>query len=89
MTTISVIIAAPSYDDNLQILSSLNSIDYPKDKMEIILAIGRCPSAQRNRAAEIANGDILYFLDCNARLEINAFKNVTYIMDNDCLSFIH
>ena len=44
-------------------LEALEGIDYPRDRMEIIVAEGSCPSRQRNRAAAEATGEIIYFLD--------------------------
>ena len=38
-------------------------LDYPADKCEVILARGKQPSAQRNRAVERAQGELIYFLD--------------------------
>lgn len=38
-------------------------LDYPRDKLEIIVARGKQPSVQRNVAMRAARGDIIYFLD--------------------------
>lgn len=48
-------------------LQGLSRIDYPADLLEIIITEGEQPSAQRNRAAREAHGDILYFLDDDSR----------------------
>ena len=44
-------------------LDALKGSDYPRDRMEVLVAEGRQPSAQRNLAAREAVGEILYFLD--------------------------
>jgi Glycosyl transferase family group 2 len=44
-------------------LGALKGVDYPADRLEVIVAEGRQPSVQRNLAAREANGEILYFLD--------------------------
>lgn len=44
-------------------LDALRRTDYPADSFEVLIAEGKCPSLQRNLAAEKAEGDILYFLD--------------------------
>lgn len=44
-------------------LTALSNAHYPKDKLEVIIVEGRCPSHQRNQAADIASGEYLYFLD--------------------------
>src|SRR5690606_4367208 len=38
-------------------------LDYPGDKLEILIARGRQPSVQRNSALKAASGEIIYFLD--------------------------
>ena len=44
-------------------LERLKAVAYPSDGFEILVAEGRSPSSQRNRAAAAATGDVLYFLD--------------------------
>jgi cellulose synthase/poly-beta-1,6-N-acetylglucosamine synthase-like glycosyltransferase len=44
-------------------LEGLGRVDYPAALLEILVAYGKQPSRQRNRAAETASGEILYFLD--------------------------
>lgn len=38
-------------------------VEYPRPLLDVIVAEGRSPSSQRNRAAREAKGEILYFLD--------------------------
>lgn len=44
-------------------LERLRVVDYPVERLEVLVAEGRCPSRQRNLAASGAAGEILYFLD--------------------------
>lgn len=44
-------------------LAAAQSLDYPRDKMEIIVARGKQPAVQRNLALKTARGDLIYFLD--------------------------
>ncbi|WP_298440332.1 glycosyltransferase family 2 protein [Geobacter sp.] len=44
-------------------LDRLRTVDYPPDRYEVLVAEGRRPSCQRNRAAARARGEYLYFLD--------------------------
>lgn len=44
-------------------LAGLRAAGYPDDDWQVLVAEGRCPSRQRNMAAAIASGEILYFLD--------------------------
>jgi len=39
------------------------TLDYPADRLEVLVVRGRQPSAQRNAAMRAARGEILYFLD--------------------------
>lgn len=41
-------------------------LDYPADRLEILIARGRHPSVQRNVALRAARGDLVYFLDDDA-----------------------
>jgi succinoglycan biosynthesis protein ExoA len=38
-------------------------LEYPREKLEIIVARGRQPSVQRNAALQVARGELIYFLD--------------------------
>lgn len=62
MKKVSIIIPVKPGGD-VKALRGLADLDYPRDLLEIIVAEGRQPSVQRNRAAREARGEILYFLD--------------------------
>jgi hypothetical protein len=49
-------------------LAQLRHADYPSAALEVLVAEGRQPSRQRNRAAAVAGGGILYFLDDDSRV---------------------
>jgi len=57
-------------------LDVLGRVDYPRERMEVIVAEGRQPSAQRNRAAREAAGEILYFLDDDSMATPGLFRAV-------------
>jgi len=42
-------------------------LDYPPEKLEIIVARGKQPAIQRNRAVRDATGEIIYYLDDDAQ----------------------
>jgi cellulose synthase/poly-beta-1,6-N-acetylglucosamine synthase-like glycosyltransferase len=42
-------------------------LDYPRDLLEVIVARGKQPAIQRNRALREASGEIIYFLDDDAQ----------------------
>jgi glycosyltransferase involved in cell wall biosynthesis len=61
--SVTVIIAAKPEQALVRAVAAAQRLDYPPDKLEILLARGRQPSVQRNAAIRAARGDILYFLD--------------------------
>lgn len=63
LPTVTVIIPARPGEAEVKAVSASRALDYPADKLEIILARGKQPSAQRNAAIKSARGEILYFLD--------------------------
>jgi len=61
--SVSFIIPAPPDMETPAALDSLEALDYPREKFEIIVARGRRPARQRNEAAREARGEVLFFLD--------------------------
>jgi cellulose synthase/poly-beta-1,6-N-acetylglucosamine synthase-like glycosyltransferase len=61
--SVSVIIAARPDQVEVRAVAAAQKLDYPPDKLEILLARGRQPSVQRNTALRAAQGDLIYFLD--------------------------
>jgi cellulose synthase/poly-beta-1,6-N-acetylglucosamine synthase-like glycosyltransferase len=82
LPTVTVIIPARPGEAEVKAVSASRALDYPPDKLEIILARGKQPSAQRNAAIKSARGELLYFLDDdsipprdNLRLAIEHFRD--------------
>jgi succinoglycan biosynthesis protein ExoA len=61
--SITVLIAARPDQAEIKAVAASRALDYPADKLEIIIARGKQPSAQRNAALKAAHGDLIYFLD--------------------------
>jgi succinoglycan biosynthesis protein ExoA len=61
--SITVLIAARPGQADIKAVAASRALDYPADKLEIIVARGKQPSAQRNAALKAARGDLIYFLD--------------------------
>ena len=59
-----------------KMLGSLGALDYPAEKMEVIVVEGRQPSQQRNRGVEAAGGEIIYFLDDDCELTPDLLRKV-------------
>jgi len=60
---VSIIIAARPEQQEIKAVIAARELDYPQDKLEIIVARGCHPSVQRNLAIKEAKGEIIYFLD--------------------------
>lgn len=67
LPTITIIIAARPDQAEVRSVAAARQLDYPADKLEIILARGKQPSVQRNTAIRAARGEIIYFLDDDSR----------------------
>src|ERR1700722_7888293 len=47
----------------VEAVTAAKRLDYPREKLEIIVARGKQPSVQRNAAMRAARGELIYFLD--------------------------
>jgi len=63
LPSVTVIIPARPDEPEVTAVTAARGLDYPADKLEIILARGKQPSVQRNTALRAAKGDLIYFLD--------------------------
>lgn len=61
----SVTVLIPTRPDLADIvaLTGARALDYPPDKLEILVARGKQPSVQRNTGLKAARGELIYFLD--------------------------
>lgn len=64
---VTIIIPARPDESDVAAVAAARQLDYPQDRIEIILARGRQPSVQRNAALRAAQGEIIYFLDDDSR----------------------
>jgi hypothetical protein len=60
---ITVLIAARPGQAEIKAVPASLALDYPPEKLEILVARGRQPSAQRNVGMKAAQGEFIYFLD--------------------------
>ncbi len=63
LPSVTIIIPARPTDTEIRALAGVRALDYPKDRVQVLLARGRQPSVQRNLALRQATGDLVYFLD--------------------------
>jgi succinoglycan biosynthesis protein ExoA len=63
LPSVTVLIAARPGQAEVKAVPASLALDYPPEKLQILVARGRQPSAQRNVGMKAAQGDLLYFLD--------------------------
>jgi len=63
---VTVIIPTRPGQGDIPAVTAARDLDYPKDRLEIIVARGRQPAVQRNEALRAARGELIYFLDDDA-----------------------
>ncbi len=63
LPSVTVLIAARPGQAEVKAAAASRALDYPADKLEILIARGRQPSAQRNTGMWAARGELIYFLD--------------------------
>jgi succinoglycan biosynthesis protein ExoA len=59
------------------VLKYLKKVNYPKNKLEIIIIEGNQIAAQRNVGVKHSSGSIIYLLDDDSRVNKDAFKIIT------------
>jgi succinoglycan biosynthesis protein ExoA len=60
---VSIIIPTRPGEAEPKALAAVRRLEYPADRLEVMVARGRQPSVQRNRALQAAHGELIYFLD--------------------------
>ena len=83
MENISIIIPIAPGKGTPKVLESIKNIDYPKNKIEVLLTIGKNPSKQRNEAVKIAKGRYIFFFDDDVIFKPNHIKKALMNYTND------
>jgi succinoglycan biosynthesis protein ExoA len=63
LPSVTIIIPARPEEPNVPAVIAARALDYPAERVNIILARGKQPSVQRNLALRTAQGELVYFLD--------------------------
>jgi len=79
---VTIIIPTRPGQADIPAVAAARALDYPADRLEILVARGRQPAVQRNVALRAARGDLVYFLDDdtlpdagNIRRALTAFQD--------------
>jgi succinoglycan biosynthesis protein ExoA len=63
LPSVTILIAARPGQLEIKAVTASRQLDYPPDRLEIIIARGQQPSVQRNAALKAATSELIYFLD--------------------------
>jgi succinoglycan biosynthesis protein ExoA len=63
---VTVIVPTKPGQAEIPAVTAARAFDYPRDRLEIIVARGKQPAVQRNVAVRAARGELIYFLDDDA-----------------------
>jgi len=63
LPSVTIVIPARPDQTDIKAVTASRQLDYPSDRLEIIVARGKQPSVQRNAAIKAARGELVYFLD--------------------------
>ena len=74
---VSIIIPTRPGQSEVPAVNAAGLLDYPRERLEIIIARGRQPSVQRNTALTAARGDLIYFLDDDTLPEVANLRRAT------------
>ncbi|MFH1404201.1 MAG: glycosyltransferase [Candidatus Altiarchaeota archaeon] len=69
-------------------VASLRKLDFPRELMEVVVAEGKSPSEQRNKAAAEASGDIVYFLDDDVVVEPDLLEHTLHYYDDERVAVV-
>lgn len=72
----------------LMALKSIKIVDYPHDRMEVIIERGRNPPAQRNRAIKKAKGEIIAFVDDDCEIKTDWLLNALKYFKDEAIGIV-
>ena len=85
---VTVIIAAPPSLAEVPSVVAARQLDYPAERLEIIIARGRQPSVQRNVALRAARGEWIYFLDDDALPPPDNLRRAEKFLHNPAVAMV-
>ena len=67
LPTVTIVVPTRPGQAEIAAVAASRALDYPRERLEIIVARGRQPAVQRNAALKLARGELIYFLDDDSR----------------------
>ena len=84
MPTVTIVVPARPGESRILALEAVRALDYPRERLDLIVARGKQPSVQRNTAIKAAQGDLIYFLDDDVRPAPGALRRAAeHFVRND------
>jgi cellulose synthase/poly-beta-1,6-N-acetylglucosamine synthase-like glycosyltransferase len=75
--SVTVLVAARPEEANVKAVAASRAMDYPADRIEVLVARGKQPSAQRNAGMKSAAGELIYFLDDDSLAQVENLRRAT------------
>jgi succinoglycan biosynthesis protein ExoA len=82
LPSITILIPARPEQSEVKAVSASRLLDYPADKLEIIIARGKHPSVQRNTGLRQASGELIYFLDDDSIPQVKSLHRAVVHFSN-------
>jgi cellulose synthase/poly-beta-1,6-N-acetylglucosamine synthase-like glycosyltransferase len=70
------------------VLHSIYKLDYPLEKVEVIITEGKQPARQRNEAIKVAKGSIVFFFDDDVVINPDIIKRMLKFYDDPSTSMV-
>ncbi|MBI5383299.1 MAG: glycosyltransferase [Verrucomicrobia bacterium] len=85
---VTIIIPTRPGDAEPTVVAAARGLDYPQDRLEILVARGQQPSVQRNIALRAARGDLIYFLDDDALPQAGNLRQAVKLFHDPAVAMV-
>jgi glycosyltransferase involved in cell wall biosynthesis len=84
LSRVTIIVPTKPGQAEIKSVEAARRLDYPHEQLDVIVARGKQPAIQRNRALREATGEIIYFLDDDAQPAPDALRRaIEHFRDTD------
>jgi succinoglycan biosynthesis protein ExoA len=70
------------------VLESVRRMDYPREKMELLVIEGRIPARQRNAGIKVAKGEVIFFFDDDVTHHPDIIKRMLKFYDDPDVAIV-